>query len=106
MKYLHVAIMFAIHSSIHSFLVNNYAKADKVAVSVGFHGLIDYLDIVKKRLGTTTSFTEEHLPLSNLSLPVIGFLGQQDCLQQLYPKQQLQEDQYQGNWCHHMLTNL
>ena len=31
------AIIFAINSSIHSFLVVKYAKADKVAVSVGFY---------------------------------------------------------------------
>jgi hypothetical protein len=31
------AIIFAINSSIHSFLVVNYASADKVAVSVGFY---------------------------------------------------------------------
>jgi hypothetical protein len=31
------AIIFAINSSIHSFLVVNYAKAEKVAVSVGFY---------------------------------------------------------------------
>jgi hypothetical protein len=31
------AIVFAINSSIHSFLVVNYASADKVAVSVGFY---------------------------------------------------------------------
>jgi len=31
------AIIFAINSSIHSFLVVKYAKKDKVAVSVGFY---------------------------------------------------------------------
>lgn len=31
------AIVFAINSSIHSYLVVNYAKAEKVAVSVGFY---------------------------------------------------------------------
>ena len=31
------AVIFAVNSSIHSFLVVNYAKSDKVAVSVGFY---------------------------------------------------------------------
>lgn len=31
------AIIFAINSSIHSFLVVKYAKSDKVAVSIGFY---------------------------------------------------------------------
>ncbi|CAB9515400.1 Transporter [Seminavis robusta] len=51
------AIIFAINSSIHSFLVVNYAKADKVAVSVGFYYMSNALGRLFGTLGSGLLYT-------------------------------------------------
>ena len=51
------AIIFAINSSIHSFLVVNYAKADKVAVSVGFYYMSNALGRLLGTLGSGVLYT-------------------------------------------------
>lgn len=51
------AIIFAINSSIHSFLVVKYAKADKVAVSVGFYYMSNALGRLFGTIGSGVLFT-------------------------------------------------
>ena len=51
------AIVFAINSSIHSFLVVKYAKSDKVAVSVGFYYMSNALGRLMGTLGSGFIFT-------------------------------------------------
>lgn len=51
------AIIFAINSSIHSFLVVKYAKADKVAVSVGFYYMSNALGRLFGTIGSGLLFT-------------------------------------------------
>jgi len=51
------AIIFAINSSIHSFLVVNYAKSEKVAVSVGFYYMSNALGRLFGTLGSGILFT-------------------------------------------------
>lgn len=51
------AIIFAINSSIHSFLVVNYAKMDKVAVSVGFYYMSNALGRLFGTLGSGILYT-------------------------------------------------
>jgi len=51
------AIIFAINSSIHSFLVVKYAKADKVAVSVGFYYMSNALGRLMGTLGSGFLYT-------------------------------------------------
>lgn len=51
------AIIFAINSSIHSYLVVKYAKADKVAVSVGFYYMSNALGRLFGTIGSGLLFT-------------------------------------------------
>jgi len=51
------AIIFAINSSIHSFLVVNYAAKDKVAVSVGFYYMSNALGRLLGTLGSGLLYT-------------------------------------------------
>eukprot|EP00980_Cylindrotheca_fusiformis_P015676 scaffold4518_cov149-Cylindrotheca_fusiformis.AAC.11 len=51
------AIIFAINSSIHSFLVVNYASKDKVAVSVGFYYMSNALGRLFGTLGSGVLYT-------------------------------------------------
>ncbi|KAL7539470.1 hypothetical protein ACHAXR_009322 [Thalassiosira sp. AJA248-18] len=51
------AVIFAINSSIHSFLVVKYAKADKVAVSVGFYYMSNALGRLFGTLGSGFLYT-------------------------------------------------
>ena len=51
------AIIFAINSSIHSFLVVKYAKADKVAISVGFYYMSNALGRLFGTIGSGLLFT-------------------------------------------------
>jgi hypothetical protein len=51
------AIIFAINSSIHSFLVVNYASADKVAVSVGFYYMSNAVGRLFGTLGSGLLYT-------------------------------------------------
>lgn len=51
------AIVFAINSSIHSFLVVNYASKDKVAVSVGFYYMSNALGRLFGTLGSGVLYT-------------------------------------------------
>lgn len=51
------AVIFAINSSIHSFLVVKYAKADKVAVSVGFYYMSNALGRLVGTLGSGFLYT-------------------------------------------------
>lgn len=51
------AIVFAINSSIHSFLVVSYAKMDKVAVSVGFYYMSNALGRLLGTLGSGILYT-------------------------------------------------
>ena len=51
------AIVFAINSSIHSFLVVSYAKLDKVAVSVGFYYMSNALGRLLGTLGSGILYT-------------------------------------------------
>ena len=51
------AVIFAINSSIHSFLVVKYAKADKVAVSVGFYYMSNALGRLMGTLGSGFLYT-------------------------------------------------
>lgn len=51
------AIIFAINSSIHSFLVVNYAKMDKLAVSVGFYYMSNALGRLLGTLGSGILYT-------------------------------------------------
>mmetsp|Transcript_19551 Transcript_19551/g.36959 ORF Transcript_19551/g.36959 Transcript_19551/m.36959 type:complete len:565 (-) Transcript_19551:82-1776(-) len=51
------AIIFAINSSIHSFLVVNYASADKVAVSVGFYYMSNAVGRLLGTLGSGLLYT-------------------------------------------------
>ena len=51
------AIIFAINSSIHSFLVVNYASKDKVAVSVGFYYMSNALGRLVGTLGSGVLYT-------------------------------------------------
>ena len=51
------AIIFAINSSIHSFLVVKYASADKVAVSVGFYYMSNALGRLLGTLGSGFLYT-------------------------------------------------
>jgi len=51
------AVIFAINSSIHSFLVVKYAKADKVAVSVGFYYMSNALGRLLGTLGSGFLYT-------------------------------------------------
>ena len=46
------AVIFAVNSSIHSFLVVKYARADKVAVSVGFYYMSNALGRLMGTLGS------------------------------------------------------
>jgi hypothetical protein len=51
------AIIFAINSSIHSYLVVNYAKSEKVAVSVGFYYMSNALGRLFGTIGSGILFT-------------------------------------------------
>jgi MFS family permease len=51
------AIIFAINSSIHSFLVVNYASKDKVAVSVGFYYMSNAIGRLLGTLGSGILYT-------------------------------------------------
>mmetsp|Transcript_5013 Transcript_5013/g.6624 ORF Transcript_5013/g.6624 Transcript_5013/m.6624 type:complete len:149 (+) Transcript_5013:108-554(+) len=51
------AIIFAINSSIHSYLVVKYAKADKVAVSVGLYYMSNALGRLVGTVGSGLLFT-------------------------------------------------
>ena len=51
------AVIFAVNSSIHSFLVVKYAKADKVAVSVGFYYMSNALGRLMGTLGSGFIYT-------------------------------------------------
>ena len=51
------AIVFAINSSIHSYLVVSYAKMDKVAVSVGFYYMSNALGRLLGTLGSGVLYT-------------------------------------------------
>ena len=51
------AIIFAINSSIHSFLVVNYASKDKVAVSVGFYYMSNALGRLCGSIGSGVLYT-------------------------------------------------
>ena len=51
------AIIFAINSSIHSYLVVKYAKSDKVAVSVGFYYMSNALGRLMGTIGSGLIFT-------------------------------------------------
>eukprot|EP00584_Thalassiosira_punctigera_P025406 CAMPEP_0172548838 /NCGR_PEP_ID=MMETSP1067-20121228/18052_1 /TAXON_ID=265564 ORGANISM="Thalassiosira punctigera, Strain Tpunct2005C2" /NCGR_SAMPLE_ID=MMETSP1067 /ASSEMBLY_ACC=CAM_ASM_000444 /LENGTH=592 /DNA_ID=CAMNT_0013336127 /DNA_START=217 /DNA_END=1995 /DNA_ORIENTATION=- len=51
------AVIFAINSSIHSFLVVKYAKSDKVAVSVGFYYMSNALGRLMGTLGSGFLYT-------------------------------------------------
>jgi hypothetical protein len=57
------AIIFAINSSVHSFLVVHYAKADKVATSVGFYYMSNAVGRLVGTLGSGVLYTYagEHL---------------------------------------------
>ena len=51
------AIIFAVNSSIHSYLVVNYAKSDKVAVSVGFYYMSNAIGRLMGTIGSGLIFT-------------------------------------------------
>mmetsp|Transcript_17490 Transcript_17490/g.37940 ORF Transcript_17490/g.37940 Transcript_17490/m.37940 type:complete len:615 (-) Transcript_17490:31-1875(-) len=51
------AIIFAVNSSIHSFLVVSYAKSDKVAVSVGFYYMSNALGRLMGTIGSGLIYT-------------------------------------------------
>jgi hypothetical protein len=51
------ALIFAINSSIHSFLVVNYAKSDKVAVSVGFYYMSNAMGRLMGTIGSGILYT-------------------------------------------------
>lgn len=51
------AIIFAINSSIHSYLVVKYAKEDKVAVSVGFYYMSNAVGRLVGTLGSGILYT-------------------------------------------------
>ena len=51
------ALIFAINSSIHSFLVVHYAKADKVATSVGFYYMSNAIGRLMGTLGSGVIYT-------------------------------------------------
>ena len=51
------AIIFAINSSIHSFLVVKYAKSDKLAVSVGFYYMSNALGRLFGTIGSGILYT-------------------------------------------------
>jgi hypothetical protein len=60
------AVIFAINSSIHSFLVVKYAARDKVAVSVGFYYMSNALGRLLGTLGSGFIFTYAGGSLENL----------------------------------------
>ena len=51
------AIIFAINSSIHSYLVVKYAKSDKLAVSVGFYYMSNALGRLFGTIGSGVLYT-------------------------------------------------
>jgi len=51
------AVIFAINSSIHSYLVVKYAKADKVAVSVGFYYMSNACGRLMGTIGSGVLYT-------------------------------------------------
>eukprot|EP00566_Odontella_aurita_P006066 CAMPEP_0113589172 /NCGR_PEP_ID=MMETSP0015_2-20120614/35933_1 /TAXON_ID=2838 /ORGANISM="Odontella" /LENGTH=567 /DNA_ID=CAMNT_0000495147 /DNA_START=246 /DNA_END=1952 /DNA_ORIENTATION=- /assembly_acc=CAM_ASM_000160 len=51
------AIIFAVNSSIHSFLVVNYAKTDKLAKSVGFYYMSNAMGRLMGTIGSGVLFT-------------------------------------------------
>lgn len=51
------AVIFAVNSSIHSFLVVNYAKSDKVAVSVGFYYMSNAMGRLMGTIGSGILYT-------------------------------------------------
>ena len=51
------ALIFAVNSSIHSFLVVHYAKADKVATSVGFYYMSNAVGRLMGTLGSGVIYT-------------------------------------------------
>ena len=51
------ALIFAVNSSIHSFLVVHYAKADKVATSVGFYYMSNAIGRLMGTLGSGVIYT-------------------------------------------------
>ena len=51
------AFIFAINSSIHSFLVVHYAKSDKLAVSVGFYYMANALGRLTGTIGSGLLYT-------------------------------------------------
>ena len=51
------ALIFAVNSSIHSFLVVHYAKADKVATSVGFYYMSNACGRLIGTLGSGVIYT-------------------------------------------------
>jgi len=60
------AVIFAINSSIHSFLVVKYAKSDKVAVSVGFYYMSNALGRLMGTLGSGFLYTYAGGTVENL----------------------------------------
>ncbi|KAL7528962.1 hypothetical protein ACHAWF_002787 [Thalassiosira exigua] len=61
------AVIFAINSSIHSFLVVKYAKSDKVAVSVGFYYMSNALGRLVGTLGSGFIYTYAGGNIENVS---------------------------------------
>merc|ERR1711998_650313 len=51
------ALIFAVNSSIHSYLVVHYAKADKVATSVGFYYMSNAVGRLVGTLGSGVIYT-------------------------------------------------
>lgn len=51
------AVIFAVNSSIHSFLVVNYASSDKLAVSVGFYYMSNALGRLLGTIGSGLLYT-------------------------------------------------
>jgi hypothetical protein len=51
------AVIFAINSSIHSFLVVHYAKAEKIATSVGFYYMSNAVGRLLGTLGSGVLYT-------------------------------------------------
>lgn len=51
------AIIFAVNSSIHSYLVVKYAKSDKVAVSVGFYYMSNAVGRLLGTIGSGVLYT-------------------------------------------------
>ena len=63
------ALIFAVNSSIHSFLVVHYAKADKVATSVGFYYMSNAVGRLLGTLGSGVLYTYVGTPQGPLAGP-------------------------------------